>query len=72
MTRYKNNNDHDLVFPSLFDADGNVLVVAAGETFDSADAIVASGVDVVAARPSKSAPAPEPAASDDVSDEAID
>lgn len=46
MATYKNNGG-DLVFPTLMDADGNVLVVAAGETFTAPDGLIVDGVSPV-------------------------
>jgi hypothetical protein len=46
MATYKNNGG-ELVFPSLFDADGNVLVVASGATFEAIEGLVIDGVENV-------------------------
>ena len=54
MATYKNNGEQTLIFPSLQDADGNVLVVNAGDTFDGPEDLSAVGVSL--AKPSKSAP----------------
>ena len=45
MATYKNNGG-ELVLPTLFNADGNVLVVAPGETFDAPDGLVIAGVEL--------------------------
>jgi hypothetical protein len=46
MASYKNNGG-DLVFPTLMDADGNVLTVLSGETFEAPDGLTVAGVEVV-------------------------
>ena len=50
MATYKNNGG-ELVFPTLFDAKGNVLIVAPGETFDAPDGLQIVGVEL--AKPGK-------------------
>ena len=49
MASYIYNGDADLVFPTLFDANGNVLVVKPGDTFDGPDGLSADGVSVATA-----------------------
>lgn len=49
------NNGSDRVFPTLMDADGNVLMVLTGATFTAPDGLVVDGIDVVTAK-TKSAP----------------
>lgn len=43
MATYKNNGG-ELVFPTLTDGDGNVLVVAPGSTFEAPDGLTVDGV----------------------------
>lgn len=50
MATYKNNGG-ELVLPTLFDGDGNVLTVPAGGTFDAPDGLVIAGVEL--AKPNK-------------------
>lgn len=46
MASYKNNGG-ELVFPALFDANGDVLVVKAGASFVGPDGLVIDGVESV-------------------------
>jgi hypothetical protein len=48
MATYKNNGA-ELVFPTLTDPDGNVLVVAPGATFEAPDKLDVAGVVAVSA-----------------------
>jgi hypothetical protein len=66
MATYKNDGEQTLIFPSLLDADGNVLVVEAGATFDAPDDLTAVGVSLVVGKASKSAPV-EPVVEPEVS-----
>ena len=43
------NNGGDVVFPTLLDADGNVLLVLHGDTFTAPDGLVVDSVSVVGA-----------------------
>jgi hypothetical protein len=52
MATYKNTNEYELTFPSLQDADGNVLVVEAGGTFDGPDGLTNAGI-VLTSKPTK-------------------
>jgi hypothetical protein len=45
------NNGGDVIFPALFDADGNVLLVRNGATFTAPDGLIANGIEVVTATP---------------------
>lgn len=45
MATYKNNGG-ELVFPTLFDNDGNVLTVSAGATFDGPEGLQVDGVEL--------------------------
>jgi hypothetical protein len=56
MATYKNNGEQTLIFPSLLDADGNVLVVEAGQSFDGPDDLSAVGVSLAGSKSVKSAP----------------
>jgi hypothetical protein len=51
MATYKNNGG-ELILPTLFDGDGNVLTVPAGGTFDAPDGLQILGVEL--SKPSKS------------------
>ena len=46
MASYKNNGG-ELVFPTLFDSLGNVLVVDSGASFEAPDGLVIDGVENV-------------------------
>lgn len=70
MATFTYNGVADLVFPTLRDADGNVLVVKTGDTFEGPDDLVADGVSAATANigKGKSNVTPAPAPSDAVSD----
>jgi hypothetical protein len=56
------NGEEPKVFPTLFDADGNVLVVNKGDVFDAPDDLVAEDVAPSTGKASKakaSTPAPD-------------
>jgi len=58
MAQYQNNTGEDLIFPSLFDDNGNVLVATAGSTFTAPDGLVLDGISVVTTK-AKATPAPD-------------
>jgi hypothetical protein len=76
MATYKYDGADTLVFPSLFDANGAVLVVNQGDKFDAPDGIVGNGISVASGKASKSAPvvedtpAVDPAPAEDIADPA--
>lgn len=51
------NKGSDLVFPTLTDADGNVLLVLNGDTFTAPDGLVVDGIEIASTRTSRSTPA---------------
>ena len=64
MASYTYNGANDLVFPFLFDANGDVLVVKTGDTFEGPDGLTADGVIVATANigKGKSVATPAPVA----------
>ena len=52
------NKGGEVVFPTLFDADGNVLLVRNGATFTGPDGITVDGIEIVPAK-GKAAPVVE-------------
>ena len=58
MAIYVNNTASAVTFPSLTDADGNVLVAEAGATFEAPDGLI---VDGISSAPAKKGKAPEAA-----------
>lgn len=56
MATYKNTGAAALTFPTLQDADGNVLVVEAGATFDAPDGLTNNDI-VQTSKAAKTTPA---------------
>lgn len=71
MASYIYSGAGDLTFPTLRDADGNVLVVKTGDTFEGPDGLTADGVALATASigkgKSSATPAPVTDATPDVS-----
>jgi len=57
MATYKNITAAAVTFPTLKDADGNVLVVEAGATFDGPDGLTNAEVELTSKATAKSTPA---------------
>jgi hypothetical protein len=76
MATYKYDGADTLIFPSLLDDIGAVLVVNAGDKFDAPDGIVGNGISVVGGKVSKpvpvveDTPAVDPAPAEDIADPA--
>jgi len=54
MATYIYKGENALTFPTLKDADGNVLVVSKGDVFDAPEGLVADGVETSSAKLGKS------------------
>jgi hypothetical protein len=64
MATYKYSGS-EMVFPSLFDKDGNVLVVKDGDTFDGPDGLTNEGLSIVGGKTAKINVEPDTTSVDD-------